>query len=140
VCLGAQTLAHATGGTVEPIGETLSGFYPTELTAAGEADPVLGVLPARFDALNLNGYRFAPPPGSVALADGPVAQAFRLGARAWALQFHPEVRRDQVIEWFTEDEAITRPLDEFLAELDEKLPAWQEQGRAVCRAFLAAAS
>ena len=73
------------------------------------------------------------------LATGPVTQAFRLGARAWAVQFHPEVRRDQVVEWFTDDEAITRPLDELLDELDEYLPAWQEQGRALCRAFLATA-
>jgi len=140
VCLGAQTLAHATGGTVEPIGTTLSGFYPTELTAAGAADPVLGVMPRQFDALNLNGYRFRPPDDAIVLAVGPVIQAFRLGARAWAIQFHPEVRRDQVVEWFTEDDAITRPLDEFLAELDDHLEAWQEQGRVLCRAFLTAAA
>jgi GMP synthase-like glutamine amidotransferase len=140
VCLGAQTLAHATGGTVGPIGSMLVGFYPTELTAAGAADPVLGVMPARFDALNVNGYRFTPPDDAVVLAVGPVIQAFRLGARAWAIQFHPEVRRDQVVEWFTEVESITRPLDEFLAELDEHLDSWQEQGRMLCRAFLAAAA
>ncbi len=140
VCLGAQTLAHATGGAVEPIGSTLAGFYPTELTAAGAADPVLGVMPARFEALNLNGYRFTPPDGAVVLAVGPVIQAFRLGDRAWAIQFHPEVRRDQFVEWLTEDETITRPLVEFLAELDEHLASWHEQGRALCRAFLAAAA
>ena len=139
VCLGAQTLAHATGGSVEPIGSTLAGFYETSLTAAGAADPVLGVLPSQFPALNLNGYRFTPADEATVLATGPVTQAFRLGARAWAVQFHPEVRRDQVVEWFTDDEAITRPLEEFLDELDEYLPAWQEQGRALCRAFLATA-
>jgi len=140
VCLGAQTLAHATGGTVEPIGSMLAGFYATELTAAGAADPVLGVLPTRFDALNLNGYRFTPPPDAVVLAEGPVTQAFRLGDRTWAIQFHPEVRRDQYVEWFREDESVARPLDELLAELDEHLVTWQEQGRALCRAFLAAAA
>jgi hypothetical protein len=55
------------------------------------------------------------------------------------VQFHPEIRRDQVLRWFTEDETVTRPLDEIAAELDEKLEAWQEYGRAICRAFLAAA-
>jgi GMP synthase (glutamine-hydrolysing) len=139
ICLGAQTLAHATGGTVEPIGSTLSGFYETSLTAAGEADTVLGLLPPRFPALNLNGHRFTPPDEATVLAVGPVTQAFRLGARAWAVQFHPEVRRGQVIEWFTDDGAITRPLEEFLEELDEHLPLWQERGRALCSAFLAAA-
>src|SRR5262249_24582122 len=32
ICLGAQTLAHALGATVRPIGSTLSGFYDSELT------------------------------------------------------------------------------------------------------------
>jgi len=139
VCLGAQTLAHATGGTVEAIGGTLAGFFRTELTEAGVADPVLGVLPRRFAAFNLNGYRFTPPPAAIELAVGPVPQAFRLGARAWATQFHPEIRREQAIEWLREDPTVPRPLEELVAELDANLATWQEHGRALCRAFLAAA-
>jgi GMP synthase (glutamine-hydrolysing) len=139
ICLGAQTLAHALGGTVRPVGETLAGFYDSELTPAGEDDIVLGVLPRRFEAFNGNGYRFEIPPGATELATGPVPQAFRVNGSAWAVQFHPEVRRDQVLRWFEDDETLTRPLPELADELDEKLPSWQEQGRALCRAFLAAA-
>ena len=65
ICLGAQTLAHAVGGTVRPVGETLAGFYVSELTPAGEDDPVLGVLPQRFESFNANGYWFEIPPGAV---------------------------------------------------------------------------
>jgi GMP synthase (glutamine-hydrolysing) len=141
VCLGAQTLAHALGGTVAPVGGVLAGFYETHLTEAGAGDPVLGVLPQRFEALNANGYRFDVPAGAVALADGPTPQAFRVDGSAWGVQFHPEVRRDQVMQWFAEDEAeLSRSLDELAAELDEKLAAWQEHGRALCRAFLAQAA
>jgi GMP synthase-like glutamine amidotransferase len=139
VCLGAQTLAHATGGVAEPVGETIAGFVATELTAEGLDDPVLGALPARFESFNVNAFRFNPPPGAVTLATGPVTQAYRLGPRAWGTQFHPEVRRDQAVEWLREDPTVTRPLVELVAELDEKLPTWQEHGRALCRAFLAAA-
>jgi GMP synthase (glutamine-hydrolysing) len=139
ICLGAQTLAHALGGTVRPVGETLAGFYVSELTPAGQADPVLGVLPQRFESLNANGYWFELPPGAIELATGPVPQAYRVNGRAWGVQFHPEVRRDQVLRWFAEDETLTRTLDELAAELNEKLPSWQEHGRALCRAFLAAA-
>ena len=78
ICLGAQTLAHALGGTVRPVGETLAGFYVSELTAAGEDDPVLGVLPQRFESFNANGYWFEIPPGAVELATGPVPQAYRV--------------------------------------------------------------
>jgi GMP synthase-like glutamine amidotransferase len=136
VCLGAQTLAHALGGAVKHSGR-LAGFYETELTAAGIADPVLGALPQRFEALNANAYTFEVPAGAVELARGPGPQAFRAGRRAWAVQFHPEVRRDQTLAWFKEDEPeLPRSLEALERELDEKLPAWQELGRRLCRAFL----
>jgi GMP synthase-like glutamine amidotransferase len=139
ICLGAQTLAHAFGAPVQPVGASLSGFYVSELTAAGQDDPVLGVLPRRFESFNANGYWFELPPGAVELATGPVPQAFRINGSAWAVQFHPEIRRDQVLKWFADDTTVTRPLDEIADELDEKLPAWEQHGRALCRAFLAAA-
>jgi GMP synthase (glutamine-hydrolysing) len=141
ICLGAQTLAHALGASVAPVGGMLAGFYDTELTAAGTDDPLFGVLPRRFQALNANGYRFGVPEGAVLLADGPTPQAFRVDGSAWGVQFHPEVRRDQVLQWFAADEAdLPRPLAELEAELDLKLADWQEYGRALCRAFLATAA
>jgi GMP synthase-like glutamine amidotransferase len=141
VCLGAQTLAHALGGSVTKIAPSqLGGFYPTELTAEGMADSVLGVLPRRFEALNANAYEFTVPAGAGTLATGPCVQAFRAGDRAWAVQFHPEVRRDQALGWFADDERdLARPLAELEQELDEKLGAWQELGARLCRAFLSSA-
>jgi GMP synthase-like glutamine amidotransferase len=139
VCLGAQTLAHAFGASVQKAAAQLAGFYATELTAEGAADPVLGVLPQRFESFNANGYRFEVPAAAVELATGPVPQAYRIGERAWAVQFHPEVHRDQVLAWFRDDPALPRPLDELAAELDEKLAAWHVHGRTLCRAFLSAA-
>jgi len=138
VCLGAQTMAHALGAKVAPARETLAGFYETTLTEAGAADPVVGVLPQRFEAFNANGYAFEAPPGATVLAEGPVLQAFRIGERAWALQFHPEIRREHVLTWFADDTTPRTP-DEIAAQLDEKLDDWQELGRRLCRAFLAQA-
>jgi GMP synthase (glutamine-hydrolysing) len=137
VCLGAQTLAHAFGARVQAIGTTLAGFYETTLTEDGRADPVLGVLPPRFEAFNGNAYRFDFPKDATPLATGPVPQAFRIGDLAWAVQFHPEIRRDHVMTWF--ESSPPRPVEEIAAELDEKLPSWQVHGRALCRAFVAAA-
>jgi GMP synthase-like glutamine amidotransferase len=138
VCLGAQTLAHALGGVVDRVPQApLAGFYETELTAAGKDDPVLGVLPERFEAMNANGYRFALPEGGVELARGPVTQAFRVGTHARGVQFHPEVRHEQAMAWFSaESRELPRPLGEIERELTEKLPAWHEHGRALCNAFL----
>ena len=140
VCLGAQTLAHALGARVTPVGSALIGFYDSELTAEGAADPVFGVLPRRFQALNANAYRFELPAGATELVRGPVPQAFRTDGPAWGVQFHPEARRDQLLEWFRDEPKLPKPLEELAAELDEKLDAWQEHGRRLCRAFLAAAS
>jgi GMP synthase-like glutamine amidotransferase len=138
VCLGGQTLAHAFGATVGRAPETLAGFYETTLTDAGAADPVVGVLPRRFEAFNANAYTFEAPPGATPLAEGPVLQAFRIGEKAWAVQFHPEIRRTHVLTWF-EDDTTPRTPDEISAQLDEKLDEWQELGRRLCRAFLAQA-
>jgi GMP synthase-like glutamine amidotransferase len=138
ICLGAQTLAHACGARVQRAANELGGFYETALTPEGARDPVLGVLPPRFEAFNANGYTFAIPEGATELARGPVPQAYRIGKRAWATQFHPEIRRGHVLRWF-ENGSRPRTREEIAAELDEKLPAWQELGRRLCRAFLAVA-
>jgi GMP synthase (glutamine-hydrolysing) len=144
VCLGAQTLAHALGAPVRPAGSTLAGFYESELTPAGAADPVLGVMPQHFEALNANAYRFEVPEhaGAVELARGtlPGPQAFRVGACAWGVQFHPEARREQLLAWFRDEPDPPKPLDALAAELDAKLDAWQALGRRLCHAFLAAAA
>ncbi len=67
-------------------------------------------------------------------------QAYRAGSCAWAVQFHPEVRRDQVLGWFAEDEPdLPKPLAELAREVDAGLAEWQELGRRLGRAFLAAA-
>jgi GMP synthase-like glutamine amidotransferase len=139
ICLGAQTLAHAFGARVGRAHETLAGFYETHLTEEGVADPVIGVLPPTFEAFNANGYTFEVPVGATPLAEGPLPQAFRIGERAWGVQFHPEIRRDHVLRWF-EDDSTPRTPEQIAAELDEKLPAWQDLGQALCRAFLATAA
>ena len=81
------------------------------------------------------------PAGAVELARGPGdAGVPRWAARAWAVQFHPEVRRDQTLAWFGTTSPTCRGRSQALErELDEKLPAWQEHGRRLCRAFVAAA-
>jgi GMP synthase (glutamine-hydrolysing) len=140
ICLGGQTLAHAAGGRVTRADEPQVGVREVTLTAAGEDDPVLGVLPPRFEALFSNAYSFEVPPGGVELArSAGRVQGFRLGQRAWGLQFHPEVRREQVLAWWGRRSWLPKPLEELERELDEKLARIQRDGRALCEAFLAAA-
>jgi GMP synthase (glutamine-hydrolysing) len=137
VCLGAQLLAKAAGAWAGPSERPEAGWIPVELTEAGVEDPVFGALPRRFDAFQLHEYTYAVPEGAEELARSAVnTQAFRLG-RAWAVQFHPEVREAQVVRWLEEDAVPDR--DEIAASLPARLPGWQELGTRLCRAFLAAA-
>jgi GMP synthase-like glutamine amidotransferase len=144
ICLGAQTLAHAFGGQVAKLHQQQAGFVETWLTDEGARDPVLGVLPRRFDALVGNGYGFQVPGAGVELAASDLQpQAYRVGERAWAVQFHPETRQRNVLKWFEDDEEtgiLPRPLSELHRELGEKIDAWHELGRELCRAFLSRAA
>ncbi len=143
ICLGAQTLAHALGGHVYRLPEQQAGFVEVRLTKAGANDPVLGVLPERFEALVGNHYAFSVPRRGVELASSDVQpQAYRMGDRAWAVQFHPEARREQVLAWFEDDDKaglLPRPLAELETELEAKIEGWHRLGRKLGRAFLEAA-
>jgi GMP synthase-like glutamine amidotransferase len=102
VCLGAQLLAHALGGTVTRRPRRLVAWTPLEPLPAAAGDPLLGALPAGGMALNWNEDGFEPPPGAVELLrriDGAGAQAFRHG-RAWGIQFHPEVDTATLDAWY----------------------------------------
>jgi GMP synthase-like glutamine amidotransferase len=142
ICLGAQTLAHALGASVTQLPAQQAGFVEVELTEAGAADPVLGVLPDRFEALVGNQYAFEVPDAGVTLASSAIQpQGFRVGKQAWAVQFHPEARRDQVLDWWqTDGLELPAPLPELRRELDAKIADWHDLGGALCRAFLAAAA
>src|SRR5438093_9330166 len=70
VCLGAQTLAHATGGIVGRAPLTRAGVYEVALSEQGRDDPVVGVLPERFEALLTNAYEFEPSAQGTRLAAG----------------------------------------------------------------------
>lgn len=137
ICLGAQTLAHAAGGRVEKLPAPQIGFRDVELTDEGRGDPVLGALPPSFPALFGNGYSFEVPAGGVELAAGDARpQGFRLGTRAWGVQFHPEARRDQVVEWWKNEHDLPKPLPDLIRELDAGIGRWHGLGRTLCLAFL----
>jgi GMP synthase (glutamine-hydrolysing) len=140
ICLGAQLLARAAGAWVGPLPRPEIGWYEVELSDAGAADPVLGVLPRRFDALQWHHYTYGVPDGAVELARSPACtQAFRLGDTCWAVQFHPEVTAPQLEGWITDDEDPPPNPEALRTEVAEKIVRWNELGRGLCGAFLEAA-
>jgi GMP synthase (glutamine-hydrolysing) len=140
VCLGVQLLARAAGSWVGPLAEPEIGWHGVELTDAGREDPVVGALPPTFEAFQWHHYTYGIPAGAVELARNPVCtQAFRLGDACWGVQFHPEVTKAQLDGWI--GDASDPPPDpvRLRAETAEKIARWNELGRTLCSAFLAAA-
>ena len=89
VCLGAQIIASALGARVYPGPEKEIGWFPIR--------GVAGVAPAfQFPpeclAFHWHGETFDLPPGAVRLASSAACenQAFQVGSRTLALQFHLE--------------------------------------------------
>lgn len=95
ICLGAQLLAVAAGGSAFPGPRPEVGWGPVTLTAAADADAVLAGLPTEHSVLHWHGDTVTLPPHAERLAgnENYENQAFRVGARAWGFQFHPEVDR-----------------------------------------------
>jgi len=135
ICLGAQLLAKAAHGDVMPLSEPEIGWHQVELTDEGRGDPILGILPERFDAFQWHYYTYGLPAGAVELARSEVCtQAFRLGARAWGIQSHPEVTAAQVESWVGEEPSEAPP--GLVAETRTRIGEWSRLGRALCGAFL----
>jgi GMP synthase-like glutamine amidotransferase len=141
VCLGAQMLARAADAWVGPAPEPEIGWFEVELTPEGRSDPVLGVLPPRTEAFQWHRYTFGVPERGTELATSAVCtQAFRVGRRAWALQFHAEVTLPMVRAWAAELTVdLPVPVNAFLAETERRIGAWNDHGRRLCEAFLAVA-
>jgi GMP synthase-like glutamine amidotransferase len=143
VCLGGQMLARAAGGAVGPAKRVEWGFDEVQLTNAGRLDPLFAGLPRTLHVYQWHSYAFDLPPGAVALARSPVClQAFRVGERAWGLQWHPEVTAETVLDWSRTAVPAPRgaPVEIDLVQLEAAVSARMahinRDGRALCRRFL----
>jgi len=137
VCLGGQLLATAHGGLVErstsgpEIGPGLVGRRD-----AADGDPLFRYVPLLPDVVQWHSDEITELPiGAVLLAASSryPHQAFRLGDRAWGLQFHIECDADMIAAWTRTDvagltelgydaEAVVAATAAVLADVEE---VWQ---------------
>ncbi|MEV4759470.1 type 1 glutamine amidotransferase [Micromonospora sp. NPDC049559] len=103
VCLGAQLLATAHAGTVErstagpEVGPGLVGKRD-----AADGDPLFKWVPLMPDVFQWHSDEITElPHGAVLLAASTryPNQAFRMGDRAWGLQFHIECDTEMIAAW-----------------------------------------
>ncbi len=118
VCLGAQMLARAGNARVLSKACTEIGFYPIRLTKEGQEDPLFAGVPEEFVVFQWHNDVFEIPEGAVWLAESAKCpnQAFRLGGRVYALQFHVEATPEMVEDWFSEDLESSDPTARARAE------------------------
>ena len=121
-CYGIGVVTRLLGGVVSRAHPEDTGPVGIDLTAAGESDPLLGTLARRFTALTAHKEGSAvAPPGAALLAtnDACPVQAYRVGERLYATQFHPE----PTTRAFTERMAVYRDDGYFPADHYETVAA-----------------
>lgn len=101
ICLGAQLVARALGARVYPGSAKEIGFAPVELTADGRSSCLGHLEKTTSPVLHWHGDTFDLPAGSLHLAATATTpnQAFSMGDRVLALQFHIEVDPAQFERW-----------------------------------------
>ena len=133
ICLGAQMIAKASGAAVTKSPEEEVGWGKVSLTEAGRGDLLFQGLPESFDVLQWHGDMFHVPEGGKLLAfSGPCPhQAFRY-RNAFGLQFHLEVTREILEEWF----ANSPQLPEIIAGYKDREPDLIANAQTMYRNFL----
>jgi len=138
ICLGAQLLATACAGTVEvdaaPGRE--SGVVDVHWRSEAAADPLVAGLPEPFPGPSMHADAVVRlPTGATWLGETGMYpyQAFRVGAAAWGVQFHPEVTLATFRSWAeghpeVDTEAVTAELRARDTEVDAA-------GHALARRF-----
>ncbi|MEV0385173.1 type 1 glutamine amidotransferase [Nonomuraea sp. NPDC050643] len=129
ICLGGQMLAEVAGGEVTgDVGAPENGSLPVTIRAEAAADPLFHDLPPVVPAVEHHKDAITRlPAGAVHLAETERCpyQAFRVGERAWGVQFHPEVLPARIREWradgFDPDEVYARAV----ADEPVSTPIWR---------------
>jgi GMP synthase-like glutamine amidotransferase len=115
ICLGAQLLASAHAGTVEPA--VAGPEIGAELVAKrdlADRDPLFAALPMLPDVIQWHRDEVSElPHGAVLLAASPRCpnQAFRIGGRAWGVQFHIECDPAMIRDWAGADGPLLDALE-----------------------------
>lgn len=137
ICLGGQLLAKALGARVHLGSATEIGLIPITLTEPGRSDPLFEGF-SQMEAVEWHDDTFDIPNGAVALARSETClhQAFRYGARAYGLQFHPEVSPVMLAQWIESEAEASTDRSSFRRALESRAGALQAQAERLVDNFI----
>jgi GMP synthase (glutamine-hydrolysing) len=141
VCLGAQLLARACDAEVTRAPMREIGFRKVAVVTN---DPVLGAFAPSALVFQWHEDTCALPAGADLLAtnDDTRVQAYRVGSRAYGVQFHFEVTTEQITAWSDETGASAlhdvwgTTKEALLASAESHLAGQQEAGRRLASAWV----
>ena len=144
ICLGSQILARASGVDVVrgPVREV--GFEPVRPTAAAADDALLSFLEDEEPALQWHEDTHELPEGAILLVTGDEIplQGYRIGDRAWGIQFHLEVDALELAWWLeVADTQVDlkaewgKTADEIREEARRYMPRQEARGRTIFSRF-----
>jgi GMP synthase-like glutamine amidotransferase len=139
ICLGGQLLAAALGAAVAPNRWDELGSLQVALTDEGRGDPLFSCLPPEFVTFQWHHDSFDIPEGGTLLAGSSACrhQAFRVGERAWGLQFHPEVTEKIIRDWCRWDTDTAQREEELAGEWRSHQEGYERSARELLYSFLA---
>lgn len=103
ICLGAQLLAKALGGSVSANGGREIGWHHVQVTEEGQRDPVLSAFGRDREVFQWHDDSIVLPADATLLASSErcPAQAFRYNDHAYGLQFHLEASQALIERWLS---------------------------------------
>ncbi|GAA5184324.1 GMP synthase [Niveibacterium umoris] len=103
-CLGGQLMASALGARIRRAPQAEIGWIPIDAHAADAALEWFGT--TQFPIFHWHSDSFDLPPGAVLLGTSPYCanQAFSIGEKHIAMQFHCEITTEKIAAWTTSHE------------------------------------
>lgn len=109
VCLGSQLIAKALGGEVGPMDAPEAGFCPIDIQVPGQINRMLAGLPWHHHQFQTHRQEVKSlPAGATLLASSEQCkvQAFTVGVRTYAFQFHMELDRPAIDTFVKEQSGL----------------------------------
>jgi GMP synthase (glutamine-hydrolysing) len=144
ICLGSQILARALGREVVKSPAKECGFEQIRPTAEGKEDPLLSQYTDGDLVLQWHEDTYVLPEDAVLLAtsDAVAVQAYRVGDRAWGIQFHQEVDAREFGMWVDLASAEVdlaavwgKSAEQLRSEARQHMTGHEERGRELFRRF-----